>query len=267
MGERERIIDGLAATFDSVVELCERLSDSDWDRPTGCPGWTIKDQVSHLIGTERMVAGRPPAPSQEPYGEHVRNDIAKFNEAEVLARKATPGAEVLKEFRALADERIAALRTMSDDDFSKDSMTPVGPGTYEDFMGIRLFDSWVHEQDIRRALGTPGHLDGPAVDVALEHMLPSLGRTVGKKAGAPEGATVVIELTGPISRRVGVGVQEGRASFLPEPPTDPTASISLDGLTFVALACGRSDADASAVELGGDEDLARKVADNLAFTF
>ena len=268
MGDRERIIEGLADTWASVADLCRGLDDSDWDRATGCPGWTVKDHLAHLLGTEHMLAGHPAAPPlAEPHGAHVRNDIAKFNEAEVEARRATPGGEVLAEFEALAAQRLAALRAMSDEDFTKEAMTPVGPGTYERFMGIRVFDSWIHEQDLRRALGRPGHLEGPAVDIALEHMLPSLGRTVGKKAGAPEGSTVVLELTGPISRRVGVGVQGGRAAVLPEPPPDPTATVTLDSEAFVALACGRSDADPSSVRVSGDEALGRKVAENLAFTF
>jgi hypothetical protein len=30
-------------------------------------------------------------------------------------------------------------------------------------MHIRIFDCWVHEQDMRRATGRPGHLTGPVV--------------------------------------------------------------------------------------------------------
>jgi uncharacterized protein (TIGR03083 family) len=266
MGDRTRIVNALEATWRSVLDLCDGLSDEEWDRPTGCPGWTVKDQISHLIGTENMLLGRPAAPSAEPYGEHVRNDIAKFNEAEVVARKDRPGPEVLDELRQVVEARVPALRAMSDEDFDKEAMTPVGPGTYGQFMGIRVFDSWIHEQDIRRALGRPGHFEGPAADVALEHVVPSLGRTVGKKAGAPDGSTVVIELTGPMERRLGVGVTGGRAALLPEPPDAPTATLRMDAGAFVALTCGRSDVDASGVALGGDEALARKVAENLAFT-
>jgi uncharacterized protein (TIGR03083 family) len=266
MGDHTRVIDGLADTWRSTIELCRNLSEDEWNRPTGCPGWTIKDQISHLIGTETMLAGRPPAPAAEPYGDHVRNDIGKFNEAEIAARRERPGKEVLAEFEALSDERLAALRAMSDEDFAKDTMTPVGPGTYGQFMGIRLFDSWVHEQDIRRALGKPGHLAGPAVDVALEHILPSLGRTVGKKAGAPDDTTVVVELTGPIQQRIGVAVTGGRAALLPDPPSNPTTTVTLDAEAFVALACGRSDADPATAKVTGDEALGRKVAESLAFT-
>ena len=43
-------------------------------------------------------------------------------------------------------------------------MTPAGPDTYGRFMRVRIFDCWMHEQDIRRAVGRPGHVEGPAVD-------------------------------------------------------------------------------------------------------
>ena len=34
------------------------LSDTEWALPTECPGWDVKDQLSHLIGIERVDHGR-----------------------------------------------------------------------------------------------------------------------------------------------------------------------------------------------------------------
>ena len=33
-----------------------------WDLATDCPGWTVKDQLSHLIGDRAMLLGEPPPP-------------------------------------------------------------------------------------------------------------------------------------------------------------------------------------------------------------
>lgn len=268
MGDHERVVQALVDTWTSTIDLGRSLDDAEWDAPTGCPGWTVRDQFAHLVGTESMLLGRPAPPTDDDaFGDHVRNDVAKFNEAWVQARRDTPPKDVLAEFEEVTAERTERLRSMGDDEWTADAMTPVGPGRYEDFMRIRVFDCWVHEQDIRRAVGRPGHLEGPAVDLSLDMIAGSLGRTVGKKAAAPDGATVAIELTGPIERRVAVGVTNGRAALLDDVPDEPTATIALDGQTFVALACGRADATADGVTVTGDEALARRVADNLAFTF
>ena len=39
-------------------------------------------------------------------------------------------------------------------------------------MRIRVFDCWLHEQDIRDAVGRPGGEDGPAASVALDEIGP-----------------------------------------------------------------------------------------------
>src|SRR4051812_20395269 len=163
--DKATIVGGLEETWRSIAELGEGLTEAEWDTPTDCPGWTVRDNLSHVIGTELMIMGRPAPPLAEKPG-HVRNAIGEMNEAYVDERRRRRGAEVLAEFRQVTDERLAFLRAMSDEEWHADAQTPVGPGTYADFMRIRLFDSWVHEQDMRRALGRPGHESGPAADVA-----------------------------------------------------------------------------------------------------
>ena len=73
---------------------------------------------------------------------------------------------------------------MSDDEWNAESFTPAGMDTYGRFMQIRVFDCWLHEQDIRDAVGRPGHETGLAVEVVLDEMATALGFVVGKKAGA-----------------------------------------------------------------------------------
>ena len=68
-------------------------------------------------------------------------------------------------------------------------------------MRIRTFDCWLHEQDIRDAVGRPGGEDGAAAALALDEMTSAIGYVVGKKAGAPQGSRVRFDLTGPAARR------------------------------------------------------------------
>ena len=95
----EPVIDQLAAEWAAIDELCRGLDDAEWDLATDCPGWTVRDQISHIIGTERVLAGEsgPPAPATA--GPHVRNPIGEANEAWVAERRGRPGSEVLAELR------------------------------------------------------------------------------------------------------------------------------------------------------------------------
>lgn len=264
------VVAELAETWASLVALGTELGDEDWDRPTDCPGWTVRDQYGHVIGTESRLLGRSPDPRPETYGPHVRNEVGQSNEAEVLARRHRPGPAVVAELEEVAAARLEALRAMSDDDFAVETPSPAGPGTYEDFMAVRVFDCWVHEQDVRRAVGRPGHLSGAAVDRSLASAVAVMPYVVGKRAGAPEGATVAFDVTGPTARRWAVTVEGGRARPVAEVPVEPTSVISADVGTFMALACGRIDADAALaardVTVHGNDEVGTAVVRNLGYT-
>jgi uncharacterized protein (TIGR03083 family) len=269
MGDRP-VVAELAEVWSSFAGLGAELADPDWDRPTGCPGWSVRDVYSHVIGTEAGLLGRPPAPRPEAFPPHVRNEMGQGNEAEVLLRRGRTGPEVVGELQEVAAARLAALRALDDEGFAAETWTPAGPGTYEDFMGIRVFDCWVHEQDVRRAVGRPGHLAGAAVDRSLANAVSVMPYVVGKRAGAPDGSTVAFDVTGPTARRWAVAVSGGRARPEPEIPVEPTARITADVATFMALACGRVDPEeelaAGRVAVHGDAEVGTAVVRNLGYT-
>jgi uncharacterized protein (TIGR03083 family) len=134
-------------------------------------------------------------------------------------------------------------------------------------MQIRVFDCWVHEQDVRAAVGRPGHEDGPAAEQAVDEIARALGYVVGKKAGAPDGSSVTFQLTGPVRRMLHV-VVDGRARVVDRLDAPATATVTLDSTVFARLACGRMEpaAMSAQVQLGGDRDLGQRIVNNLAFT-
>jgi len=261
------LIEQLAETWASIESLAQTLTPEEWLRPTACPGWTVADQLSHLIGTESMLAGRsgPPGEPTTEDPEHVHNEIGRTNEQWVVWHRQSAPEAVLAEFREVTTERLAQLRSRSEADWDEPSWTPVGKSTYRRFMQIRVFDSWVHEQDMRTAVGKPGHGDGPAAEQSIDEIERALGYIVGKRAGAPEGSRVTFELTGPVRRDLHVAI-DGRGQVVETlgGPADVTLRLSSD--TFAALACGRADPSAVTVALEGDQDLGTQIATHLAFT-
>ena len=157
---------------------------------------------------------------------------------------------------------------MGEDDFSAPSWTPVGQADYRRFMQIRVFDCWVHEQDVRDAVGQPGHEDGPVAEQAVDEIVRALGYIVGKKAGAPEGSSVTIELTGPVVRTIHVAVDGRAGRRRPACPAPRRATVALGSRAFTRLACGRVEPAQTLgeVQLPGDADLGRRVVTSLPFT-
>src|SRR2546421_301861 len=138
-------------------------------------------------------------------------------------------------------------RGLDEGGFAADSWTPMGPGTVTDLLRFRIFDSWVHEQDMRGALDRPGDLDSAAAAQALDMMVGVLPYIVGKKVGAPDGSTVVLVLTGPLPTTAAVEVVDGRARPVAATPADPTVTLTLRSDEFARLACGRLDPAAALV--------------------
>lgn len=267
--DRDRVVALLIAEFDALVELCDRFNDDDWNRLTCLPGWTVKDVLSHLLGTEAMLLGEQ-APTVDVSGfDHVKNPTAQFNEAWVESLRTTPGNDVLDRFRVLTAKRTEALKAMTQQDFDESSWTPAGPDeTYGRFMRIRHYDCYLHELDIRDAIGAADREDPAHVELALEEPAAALGYIVGKKAGMPQGTSVRLRLTGPVNQTHHVVVEE-RARVVDSLEGEPTVGLTLPAVLFLRLTGGRRDPLPSvgdAMTLEGDAALATQLATGLAYT-
>ena len=264
-----QLVDNTERVWKALESLCADFDEAQWKTATDCPGWSVQDQISHIVGSESGILGRP-APDHTPADvSHTKNELGRRNEVVVDWRRSWPGERVLDEFREVTAERMKHLRSMTSEDFEVKTQTPVGPGSMRMYMAIRIFDAWVHEQDIRRALGIPGGLDGPVAEHAMSRIVLAMPYVVGKKAAAPDSASVVFEVTGPTKLTLPIGVDRGRAKPLDAAPDNPTVRLRTDFETFACLACGRWDPDkvlaAGGVAIEGDVALGEKVVRQLNF--
>jgi uncharacterized protein (TIGR03083 family) len=263
----EPVVAVLTGQWRALEELLGGLAEDEWSAATCLPGWQVRDIVAHLIGTEMTLAGAeaPPCGVDVRALPHVRNDIAATNERWVLSLRAESGAAVLEKFGAVTRGRAEALAAMTPAEFAAPSWTPVGEGTYREFMQFRVFDCWLHEQDIRDAVGRPGHETGPCADAAVARIGGALGYVVGKRAGAPAGSAVTFQLTGPIRRTIFVQV-DGRARVVDCLDRTATTTLTMSSNAFVRLGAGRVGPSEPPVEIDGDAELGRRVLESLAIT-
>jgi uncharacterized protein (TIGR03083 family) len=268
---RPALVAQLREEWDALIELGQTLSDADWKRPTPCPGWTVAAQYAHIVGTESALLGRPRPDPAEPAPAHVRNPIGAANEGWIDILASLPRAEVVARLIEVSASRLKALEAMTDDDFSAPTSTPVGSADYRRYMQVRVFDCWVHEQDVRDSVDRPGHETGPVAEQSMDELVRAMGFVVGKKAAAPGGARVRFALTGPVPRRIDVEVSD-RARVVDALSEPPTVTLELSSSAFTRLCCGRVapsgvfDGALGGVKLSGDADLGRRIVDSLAFT-
>jgi uncharacterized protein (TIGR03083 family) len=192
-------VTALDATWHGTLDAVTGLSASQWDLPTDCPGWTVKDNVSHLVGVERLLLPEPQPQHVLPDSlPHVRNDFGRFMEVHVDLRRSVPGDTVASEFRDVVGRRLSALRALPpaaiDDEFPG---VTGAPRKLAHILAIRVFDCWTHEQDIRRALGRPGGLASPAALLSLQRLLLAW-TSLADDVPAATGATVAVVTTGAV---------------------------------------------------------------------
>ena len=260
MSRPTALIDMLEHTWSSLDSLLSTLDEAQWKTMTECPGWTVQDTLAHLVSSERGIHGEAPTTHRASNLAHVKNPIGEFNEHEIDARRNLTGAAVFAEWQDIQAKRRKTFADADDAYFTREMMTPTGPGTFADFMHIRVMDAWVHEQDIRRALGKPGNEASPAAEHSLGRFVRSLPMVIGKRAKAPDASVVTVRVTGPVVHTFHIATNGGKAAII-DSAAAATCTISLDSNTYVALCCGRqfyAPGDAR-VTITGDTALGERV--------
>ena len=131
----------------------------------------------------------------------------------------------------------------------------------------RLLDVWMHEQDIRRAVGRPGGMTGPGAEHTVATFTRSFPYAVGKRVAPPTGTTVVLEVTGVSPVHLVVEIDEaGRAVPTTNEAAEPSVALRMDVEAFVMLAGGRRPVPDLGVEVRGDEELGRRLLEAMAVT-
>ena len=262
--------DAWTHSIEAISELVQPLVEGEWNRPTPCPGWSVRDIVSHVIGMECEMLGDPrPIHSLPRDLYHVRSEFARYMEMQVDVRRHHTGPEMTAELEYILIRRARQLRN---ENRGPEHLirAPLGAEqTLEVAYRMRAFDVWVHEQDLRTTLGRPGNLDSPAALITRDVLLEALPKVVAKDAGAPVNSAIVLDVHGPVEflRTVRVDA-EGRGSVDGSPSLGPVATLAMDWETYVRLACGRVRAAEAAdrVKAEGDLDLAQAILDNFTVT-
>lgn len=248
------------------VALTRTLTPEQGALPTDLAGWDVHANVAHTAHLEGILAGAPEETIDVPPAPHVNGLFGYYTEQGVLARRDRTLAELADEIEQAAATRSAALDAdPPTDPAAPAARTPGGvPWNNATLLGNRPLDVWMHEQDIRRAIGRPGNFESPAATHTINQLSGALPMVLGKRVKPAPGTAVRIELSDSDQAwTVAIG-DDGRAGFAPD--AVPSATITLTAEEFVLLAGGRRPASAAAPVITGDHVIARALLDNLAVT-
>ncbi|ARQ69838.1 maleylpyruvate isomerase family mycothiol-dependent enzyme [Streptomyces marincola] len=261
-------IDAWTQSIEAISELASSLVDGEWNRATECPGWSVRDVVSHVIGGECEALGDPRPIHTLPRDlYHVTDETTRYLEVQVDVRRHHTGPEMTSELEYTIIRRSRQLRNERRKPEDIVSHPLHGKMPLQDFLDWRVFDVWTHEQDLRRALRRPGNLDTAAAHVARDVLLGRLPKVIAEDAGAPKKSAVVFDVGGPVEFLRTVRVDEhGNGTVDSSPSLGPIVTFTTDWETFVRLTSGRVRAKkvADKLRIEGDTDLAERIVNGFA---
>ena len=270
------LLDSWEQTLRAVSMLGRVVTPEQWDTPTECPGWTVGDVVRHLCWTEAFVAGRRDPEHVVDWSRfpHVESDFSRMTEIGVDVRRPLSQVDACNELDTLIDVRLAQIMAL--DDLSLDSEVMGLFGSLvplERLLRIRIFDSWTHLQDMRRAAGHPGDLATSGAQVSALQMARSTSFVLARNIEAPAGTTFRVSVTDPIAFERWAGIDDDlRGVDIDEVsrPEAPTIALDTDWETYARLGAGRLDVTSAEVQerarVSGEPELAGRILEALATT-
>ena len=166
------------------------VTPAQWEAPTECPGWTTGDIVRHLAWIEAFLAGRRDPEHEVEWSRfpHVSDDFARMTETGVDVRRALTQVEACDELDALVDVRLSQIMALDGLSLQSEVMGVFGSLVpLERLLRVRIFDSWTHLQDVRRAVGHPGDLATPGAQVSALQMARTTSYVLARAIEAPAG--------------------------------------------------------------------------------
>lgn len=194
--DRDEMV-GLATTeYERLLTLFRELEPAEWDRPTVCDGWSVKDMVAHLLGAAEANASLVENARQLLRGRgRVRDDgrplVDGINDVQVDDRRHLSPAELVERLAAVAPRAVRGRRRTPPPLRRVPVPGPLGDPITLGFLVDVVYtrDQWMHRVDVSRAtdreLVLTGAHDGRIV------------ADIVRDWAAAHGEAFELELTGP----------------------------------------------------------------------
>jgi uncharacterized protein (TIGR03083 family) len=269
------IVPVLPAERAQLLALLRTLAPADWARPTECPAWSVHGIALHVLGDDLSLLSRQrddAAPSTEieaslpAWDGAPENVLDRFNERWVHAATFL-SPELLVAMLEQTGEATHAWYATVDADAPGEVVALFGgdPAPYREIAGRELLERWVHQLQIRRALGTGSGpaAESPVVNAAFDVVARTM-TTLMEVVRPPADASVVIEI-GDTCWAYALGAADRWELRLGDAP-DATVRLSARPEIAVSLfSRGLPRAEAKeALRIDGDHELGTRLTGGLA---
>lgn len=177
--------DLLSAAIAGFVAELDATPDTDWDKPTKCEGWSVRDLVTHMVGGAKSAAVALRGGTRE--------EAIAAGAGDVL------GADPRAALRDSINDHLAAWKALADPDTVIHHPAADMPASR--LIMFRIGDYLLHTWDLAAGLGRSVTLNPEVcayVYANLEPMAPMLG-SIGMFGEGPSGT---VDATADIQTRV-----------------------------------------------------------------
>jgi len=219
-----------------LTDLAAGATEADWDRPSRCVGWTVRNVCSHagLAANRQAEAFRravngPMEPPEFPGAPGLAND-------QILG--------LLRDGTAALDAALAGLTPEA-----LEGLTPMPLGVLPTAVAIQIsvYEYAFHTDDVAHALGVPGPFPAD-IAAAYVNFLPGLA-TMFAAAGSPGDAGHAYRLAAPTGT-VTFDQQDGAWAVVDD-PVSPLCTISGSDEAVALFAMGRIGAGDARLTVSG----------------
>ena len=267
------LVDRFAPLHAELIALLRGLKPEDWDRPTACALWSVRDIAAHLLDDDlrRLSAhrDRQPLAATSAITDHA-SLVAFVNrmngEWVAVARRLSP--RVIVDLLEVTGPWVVELFRSTDPSAPAHwAVTWAGEDRSAHWfdVGRDYTERWLHQQQIRDAVGAPP-LTGrewlhPVLDLfvrALPHTFRAVART--------EATTLRLAITGPAGGDWTLRREAGawRLYAGAEPRPDATVTLPDDAAWRLFSKGLDPEAARATVRIEGDQALGAVVLDSLA---
>lgn len=253
----------------ALLELLSGLTSEEWERPTVCTGWSVKDVALHVLGGDLgNISGRRdgvwglnPTP-----GESLGTFINRINEEWVqTARRLS--TKVIVDLLAFAGPQLFDYFATLDLTALGGRVSWAGPGPAPVWLDVarEYTERWMHQQHIRDAVGKPGFTEDRFFAPVLATFVHALPHTFHDTDALP-GTMVQLHIEGDAGGDWAVVRERDKWTLYAGAAEKPNARVDLDqSVAWRLFTKGMTAEEAeSASQFAGDRHLGLRVLDAVA---
>lgn len=259
--ERPGRVDALPLIAETRVELLRvlrGLDDAQWQLPTACEGWSVKDVALHLLGDDFGLLSNLRDGDGQYHKVETWDDLVAFIDAQndgwVRASRRISRRLLIDLLQFTGPQVVAALEALDPDDMAG----PIGwAGIHPDPQWLHVArefsEYWMHHQHICEAVGVTSLKDARYMLPLISTLVRALPQTYARTY-EPPGTTLAVEIDG-AGRWLLVREDPDWVLYLAA-PHPPAATVALDADTAWRLFTHNQPVDVLRERIAIDGDVA-----------